>query len=224
MPFGDGKPDCDVVGIVEDMRQSDVTEAHTPEIFASSRQMPNRLARASMFVVARTAGDPEALIPSLRAIVREQDRMLVVDSIMTLNQRMMTSLARPRTYATLLGAFALCSLAIAGVGLFGVLSYGVAQRVREIGVRTALGAQPSDIIALVLRQGMLMAGAGIVVGLGTAVAAARLLSSFLYGVSAYDAASFVAVATVLAAVAAVACVVPARRAARLDPLTALRSS
>ncbi len=224
MPFGDGKPDCDVVGIVEDMRQSDVTEAHTPEIFASYRQMSNRLVRASMFVVARTTGDPETLIPSLRAAVREQDRMLVVDSIMTLDERMLTSLARPKTYATLLGAFALCALAIAGVGLFGVLSYGVAQRVREIGVRTALGAQPADIIALVLRHGMMMAGGGIVVGLGTALATARVLSSFLYGVTAYDAASFVAVAIVLAAVVALACIVPARRAARVDPLTALRSN
>lgn len=224
MPFGADKPDCDVVGIVEDMRQSDVTEARTPEIFASYRQMPNRLVRASMFVVARTTGDPETLIPSLRAAVREQDRMLVVDSIMTLDERMMTSLARPKTYATLLGAFALCALAIAGVGLFGVLSYGVAQRIREIGVRTALGAQPADVIALVLRQGMLMACAGIVVGLGIALAAARVLSSFLYGVNAYDAASFGVVTLVLAAVAALACVVPARRAARVDPLTALRSN
>jgi ABC-type antimicrobial peptide transport system permease subunit len=135
----------------------------------------------------------------------------------------MTSLSRPRTYATLLGAFALCALAIAGVGLFGVLSYGVAQRVREIGVRTALGANARDIVALVLRQGMLMAGAGLVAGFAASLAAARVLASFLYGVTIYDSVSFALVALVLSVVTAIACVVPARRAARVDPLTAIRS-
>ncbi len=224
MKFGDGKPDCDVVGVVDDMKQGDVTEAETPEVFMSYRQMPSRLATFPAIVEMRTEGDPTAMIPTLRTAVREQDRTLVVDSIMTLDERVMTSLARPRAYATLLAAFALGAVLIAGVGLFGVLSYGVAQRAREIGVRTALGAQSRDIVTLVLRQGLVMAAAGLVVGLGASLAAARVLSSFLYGVTAYDAASFLAVAFVLAAVVALACIVPARRAARVDPLTALRSN
>jgi putative ABC transport system permease protein len=223
MPFGDGKPDCDVVGVVEDMRQGDVTEAETPEIFTSYRQLSSRLSNAPMIVVARTTGDPEAMIPMLRAAVREQDRLLVVDSIMTLDERVMTSLSWPRTYAMLVGAFALSALVIAGVGLFGVLSYTVAQRSREIGVRTALGAQPRDIAALVLRQGMLMAGAGLAAGLAAAGAAVRVLSAFLYGVTTHDPLSFVIVPVVLGIVTAVACIVPARRAARVDPLAALRS-
>jgi putative ABC transport system permease protein len=185
--------------------------------------LSSRLSNAPMIVVARTTGDPEAMIPMLRAAVREQDRRLVVDSIMTLDERVMTSLSRPRTYAILVGAFALSALVIAGVGLFGVLSYTVAQRSREIGVRTALGAQPRDIAALVLRQGMLMAGAGLAAGLAAAGAAVRVLSAFLYGVTTHDPLSFVIVPVVLGIVTAVACIVPARRAARVDPLAALRS-
>ena len=181
MRFADDKPDCDVVGGVDDSRHGDVPLDQSPEIFASYRQMPSRLATFPAIVIVRTPGDPEAMISTLRSAVREQDRALVVDSIMTLDARVMTSLSRPRTYATLLGAFALCALAIAGVGLFGVLSYGVAQRVREIGVRTALGAQQGDIVRLVLRQGMLLAGTGVVAGLAAAAAAARCCRRFSTG-------------------------------------------
>ncbi len=223
MRFGEGKPDCDVVGVVEDMRQSDVTEPQSPEIFASYRQMPTRLMSAPTVIVVRAAGDPTALVPTLRAAVRERDPLLVVDSIMTMEERVMASLAKPRIHALLLSGFAVFALAIAGVGLFGVLSYSVAQRSREIGVRTALGARPRDIVTLVLRQALTIAGAGLVAGLAIASAAARLLSTFLYGVTAYDAASFVLVPLVLAVVTAAACLVPARRAARVDPLTVLRS-
>ena len=110
------------------------------------------------------------------------------------------------------------------VGLFGVLSYSVAQRSREIGVRTALAATPRHIVALVLRQGMVMAGAGVAAGLAVSAVSAKVLSAFLYGVTTHDALSFVAVPVVLGVVTAVACVVPARRAARVDPMTVLRSS
>lgn len=223
LSFGEGKPDCDVVGVVDDMRQADVTEPPTPELFASYRQMPARLTNAPLILAVRTIGDPAAAIPMLRAAVREQDRLLAVDSIMTLDERVTTSLSRPRTYAALLGGFAFGALAIAGVGLFGMLSYGVAQRSREIGVRTALGAQPRDIVALVLRQGIMMAGAGLAVGLAAAGIAVKVLSTFLYGVTTHDVVSFTGVPIVLGIVTAVACVVPARRAARVDPLAMLRS-
>lgn len=223
MPFGEGRPDCDVVGVVEDMRQSDVTEPQSPELFASYRQMPARLMNAPLVIVARAAGDPTALVPTLRAAVRERDPLLVVDSIMTMEERVVSSLAKPRIYALLLGGFAVFALAIAGVGLFGVLSYSVAQRSREIGVRTALGAQPRDIVALVLRQAVMVAGTGVIGGLAVAVAVVKSLSAFLYGVTTYDAVSFIVVPIVLILVTAAACVAPARRAARVDPLTVLRS-
>ncbi len=135
----------------------------------------------------------------------------------------MRALAKPRLYAVVLAAFACFAAAIAGAGLFGVLSYGVAQRSREIGVRTALGAQKRDIVGLVVRQAAGVAGSGLAAGLMLAAASVRALSAFLYGVSAYDAVTFVVVPIVLAGVALAACVVPAHRAASVDPLQVLRA-
>jgi putative ABC transport system permease protein len=132
-------------------------------------------------------------------------------------------LAKPRLYAVVLAWFGAFALLIAGVGLFGVLSFSVAQRTREIGVRSALGAQPLDIVRLVLRQALSIVSAGVLLGLAVAQAGVRLLSTFLYGISPHDALTLVAVPIVVLAAAAVACVVPARRAAKVDPLTALRA-
>ena len=137
---------------------------------------------------------------------------------------MRTSLARPRLYAIVLAAFGAFALLIAGVGLFGALSFSVAQRTHELGVRSALGAQVHDIVLLVLGQMIWIVGVGVSVGLSAALAGGRLLRAYLYGISPHDAVTFVAVPIVVAAVAAVACVLPARRAARLDPLAALRTS
>src|SRR5206468_25942 len=128
------------------------------------------------------------------------------------------SLARPRTYAVLLGGFAGFSLVIAAVGLFGALSYSVAQRSREIGVRAALGARPADIVRLVLRQALAIAAGGLAIGLWLAFVLTRYLSAFLYGVTTHDAATFVLVPLGLTLVAAIAAAVPARRAAGIDPL------
>ena len=167
-------------------------------------------------------GDPSALAPAVRAIVREQAPALVLDSVMTMEDRLMSSLSRPRAYALVLGGFAMFALAIAAVGLFGVLSYSVAQRSREIGVRTALGAQTMDIVALVLRSGMAITAAGLAGGLAAAALLVESLSKILYGVGPFDPATFVVVPVVLALAAALACVAPARRAARIDPIRALR--
>ena len=135
----------------------------------------------------------------------------------------MSSLSRPRAYALVLGGFAAFALAIAAVGLFGVLSYSVAQRSREIGVRTALGAQTVDVVALVLRSGMAITVAGLAAGLAVAGLLVTSLSKILYGVSPFDPLTFVVVPLVLAFAAALACVAPARRAARIDPIRALRA-
>jgi ABC-type antimicrobial peptide transport system permease subunit len=141
---------------------------------------------------------------------------------MTMRDRMSETLSKPRLYAVLLGVFAAFALAIAGVGLFGVLSYTVALRAREIGVRTALGARTHDIIGLVVRQAIAIAGAGLLVGLVASFWLTGALRTFLFGVTPHDLLSFSVVAGVLLGVSVLASVVPARRAARVDPVRVLR--
>jgi predicted lysophospholipase L1 biosynthesis ABC-type transport system permease subunit len=192
-------------------------------MFVSFKQIvPGSTSNFDPIVVVRTTADPTTYVPTLRNLVHEQAPALVLDSVMTMEDRVMTSLAKPRLYAVVLAWFAVFALLIAGVGLFGVLSFSVAQRTREIGVRSALGAQAHDIVALVLRQALWIVGAGVAIGVAVALAGVRVLSAFLYGISPHDALTFIAVPIVIVAVAAVACLVPARRAAKVDPLTALR--
>jgi putative ABC transport system permease protein len=223
MPFGEGRPDADVVGVVDDMRQADVTDTPAPELFASFKQMPSRLVTGTTIIVMRTTDDPMRHVDQLRTAVREQDPAVAIDSVMTMEERVTTSLAKPRLYATLLSGFAMAALAIAGVGLFGVLSYSVAQRSREIGVRTALGAQVSDIVSLILKHALAIVVAGVAIGLSAAYALTRYLSAFLYGINRGDVVSYLSVTTAVVVVVAIACIVPARRAARIDPLIALRT-
>jgi ABC-type antimicrobial peptide transport system permease subunit len=213
-----------VVGVVDDMRQ-DVDSPLQPEIFASSKQITTRSTNLSFdpILVIRTAADPTTYVSTLHRLVQEQAPSLALDSVMTMEDRVMTSLARPRLYAFVLSWFGVAALLIASVGLFGVLSFCVAQRTREIGVRSALGAQARDIVALVLRQTLRIVGIGLLFGMAAAEAGVRLLSAFLYGISPHDPLTFVAVPIVIVVVAAVACVVPARRAANVNPLIALRA-
>jgi predicted permease len=223
--FHDARADWEVVGVVDDMRQDSVEAPLQPELFASFAQMaPDGIRNLNFdpILVIRTATDPVSHVPALRALVREEAPAAALDSVMTMEDRVMTSLAKPRLYAVVLAGFAVFALLIAGVGLFGVLSYSVALRTREIGVRTALGAQARDIVWLVLRQAAVIAVIGIVVGLWTSFAASRYVSAFLYGVDPHDAVSFGAVSVLLVVVTVVACIVPARRAASVDPLQALR--
>lgn len=222
--FADEHADWEVVGVVDDMRQ-DVDSPLQPEIFASIKQITTGSTNLSFdpILVIRTAADPTTYVSTLHRLVQEQAPALALDSVMTMKDRVMTSLAKPRLYAVVLAWFGVFALLIAGVGLFGVLSFSVAQRTREIGVRCALGAQARDIVALVLRQALWIVGVGVAIGLAAALASVRLLSAFLYGISPRDALTFVAVPIVIVAVAAVACLVPARRAAKVDPLTALRA-
>jgi hypothetical protein len=222
--------DWEVVGVVEDMRQERIEGSAAssslgsgqPEIFTSYRQIGARIV-PDMMLVVRTDRDPVSLVPTVRALLREQAPEWVLDSMSTMQARLMASLAIPRLYALLLIAFAIFALAIAATGLFGVLSYVVAQRTREIGVRATLGAAPGDIVRLVLGQAGAIVGAGLVVGLTTAWLAAESLSKLVYGVSTRDLATFAAAPLIVLVIAAIACFVPARRAARIDPLRALRS-
>jgi hypothetical protein len=213
----------EVVGVVDDMRQDSVEAPRQPEIFAPFKQLDAGALRSfEPILVIRTAADPASYVQTLRRVVHDEAPALALDSVMTMEDRVMTSLARPRLYAVLLAGVGIAALLIAGVGVFGVMSFSVAQRTREIGVRSALGAQPRDIVALVVRQAVWIVVAGVAAGLGTALAGVKLLSAFLYGVSPYDALTFAAVPIVIAAVAAAACLVPARRAAHVDPLRAIK--
>jgi len=222
--FRDANADWEVVGVVDDMRQDSVDAPLQPEVFASFAQMAtDNLRNFDPIVVIRTAADPVSYVATLRAIVKNAEPSLALDSVMTMEDRVMTSLARPRLYAVVLAGFAVFALLIAGVGLFGVLSYSVALRTREIGVRVALGAQAGDIVWLVLRQAAAIAAVGIAVGLWTSVVASRYLSSFLYGVGADDATSLAAVSVLLLVVTVTTCIVPVRRAMRVDPLQALKA-
>ena len=222
--FPDDRADWEVVGVVDDIRPDSVDGPRQPEIFASFKQLaPGAVRNFDPILVVRTTADPGTHVSTLRSLVHEQAPALALDSVMTMEDRVMTSLAKPRLYAVVLAWFGAFALLIVGVGLCGVLSFSVAQRTRELGVRSALGAQALDIVVLVLGQALWIVGVGVAVGLAAALAGVRLLSAFLYGVSPHDALTFVTVPIVIVLVAVVACLVPARRAANVDPLTALRA-
>jgi hypothetical protein len=229
LSFIDGRPNgLEIVGVVDDMRQQGATDPPRPEIFNTYHQLPEGMSLKgnsipTPVIVARTSGDPAALAGTLRSIVREQNASVSLDSVMTMDERLLTSLARPRLYAVLLGAFAGFAMLVAAAGLFGALSYSVAQRTREIGVRAALGARPANIIGLVVRQGIAVTLVGVAAGLGAATALVRYIGTMLYGVTTHDPRSYVLVAVTLAVVAALASAVPALRAAKIDPLRAMRS-
>jgi putative ABC transport system permease protein len=210
-----------VAGVVDDVKQDAPDAAAQPEMFlAFAQARTNYLSQA--FVVLRTSDDPLAHVDSLRTALREEDPTLALDAVMTMDQRVGLSAARPRTYAMLLGGFAVFALIIAGAGLHGVLSYSVAQRSRELAVRTALGASRGAVIGVALKQVGVAVVAGLAGGVGVAMALSNNLSPFLYGVAATDWLSFGVAPAALLLVGIAACIVPARRVARTDPVQVLR--
>ena len=210
----------EVIGVIDDVRHRGVTDVAAPEIYRVFGQAD---AGSSLILAIKTTGSPSGYAQTLRALVRQHDAAIEIDAIAPMDTLLRTSLAQPRLYSVLAGALAGLALLVASVGLFGVLGYTVAQRTREIGIRTALGARPADIAVLVLRQGLAMAGGGLALGLVMSFVAAKSLAALLFGVSPYDPVSYLVVPLALLATSAVACVVPALRAARVDPLKALRA-
>ena len=218
--LGRGRAGGTVVGVVADTRDFGPGEATKPEIFLSHSQIPVTF----MSVAVRTASpNSEALLGAIRARLRDIDPNIPIYQARTIDQLMGESVAKPRFYMLLLGAFALCALVLAAIGIYGVMSNVVGQRTHEIGVRMALGARGSQVLREVVARGMRPAVVGLVAGLAGALALTSVLSKLLYGVSATDPVTFVGVAVVLATVALLANWVPARRAARVDPAIALRS-
>ena len=207
-----------IVGVVGDMRRTGFDRPVRPETFLPQSQNPSN----ALTVVARTAGEPANLSSTLRSEVWAIDRDQSVYDLKTMDQTLAEMSSQRRFNMLLLGVFAALALTLAAVGIYGVMSYSVAQRTHEIGIRMALGARGTDVLGMVVRRGMVLVTAGIGVGLIGAVALTRLMSSLLYGISATDPLTFVLIPIVLAVVALGACYVPARKATRVDPMIALR--
>jgi putative ABC transport system permease protein len=214
-----------IAGIVGDVRHRGLDRPARPEMFFPLAQFkhfsPTSQARA-LTVVVRTAIDPLALAPALRAALREQDAEVAAAQLRDMASVVSTSVADRRLTMLLMGGFGALALLVAAVGVYGVMAYHVVQRTREMGVRLALGASPDDVRALVVGQGMRLVGAGLAIGVAGAIAFSGALTRMLFAVEPRDAATLVAAPLVLGAVALVACLLPARRATRVDPAIALR--
>ncbi|MGH9162798.1 MAG: ADOP family duplicated permease [Vicinamibacteraceae bacterium] len=213
-----GPPEFEVVGVVGNVRHDGPHLPPEPYVFLSHRQEASFTAA----LVIRTAADPLAIAPAIRHQIRQVDPEQGISHVRTMETVVADSVARPRLQAVLLGAFGTLALVMACVGLYGLMSYSVAQRAREMGVRLALGAAPSSIRRLVVGEGLRLTAAGLLVGFVAALLLTRYLATLLYGVTPSDPAVFIAVGALLLTVAMTACYLPARRATRIDPAHVLR--
>jgi putative ABC transport system permease protein len=218
--FGCEKDLCrTIVGVVGNVKQESITADVTPEMYLPFSQMPTN----GMTLFLRTSGsNPAELARALRGEVLAIDRNQPIFNVKTLDQRVVETIAASRSLMFLFSGFALLAMVLAVVGVYGIISYSVSQRTREIGIRMALGARAADVLRMILRNGMTLVLAGIVIGVGGALALTRFLATLLFGVTPTDTLTFVVVSAVLIAVALIACLLPARRATRVDPLEALR--
>lgn len=210
-----------VVGVVADIKHISMREEPAPEMFVPFTQHP----WPSMLVAhlaLRTRTDPATMAQSVREAIRSVDPELPLAKVATLSALVDDSMAQPRFSMLLVASFGALAILLASIGLYGVISYSVAQRTREIGIRMALGAGRHEVFRMILGQGTKLAGLGIAIGVVAAFGAARMMTSFLYGVEADDPFTFAGVPLFLLAIALLACYIPARRAMRVDPMTALR--
>ena len=215
-----GKPPVrEIVGVVGDIHLVSLREAPKPQIYIPHQQF----GIGSMSIFVRTDVNPESIMLALRRSVADIDKDVPVYRTRTLADYMSGSIAQPRLNAMLVALFAVIALLLAAAGIFGVMSYSVAQRTQEIGIRMALGAQRYDVLRLIVVQGMRFVGIGLVLGIIGVLVCSRLLQSFLFGIGATDMRTMLVVILILAGVALVACLVPARRASRVDPVVALRT-
>jgi putative ABC transport system permease protein len=208
----------EIVGVVGDVRDDALESGANPTIYLPFDQTPGE----GIVITARTAAPPASVTSALRGVVRDLDPTLPVYQVQTMEQHLASSVSRQRFYATLLGVFALVALVLAAVGLYGVIAYAVGQRTHELGVRVALGATGDRIGRMVIGEGVILTAVGVIVGLAASLVGTRLIAKLLYNVKTSDPLTFVAVALLLGVVAACASYIPARRAARVDPLVAMR--
>jgi len=207
-----------IVGVVKDVPSFRIGEAVQPEIYWPYRQVP----RLATFLVIRTTSDPGGIAKPVRARLQELDPDLYISEFRTLSQRIERQLVRPRFSMLLLGIFAVSAMILAAIGIYGVISYSVANARREIGIRMALGADRGKILSTVVIRGLIPASVGVALGLFAALGLSRLLTTLIVGVDPTDPATFSTMAVLLLLVALIACYIPARRATRTDPMVVLR--
>ncbi|HEU0178019.1 MAG TPA: ABC transporter permease [Blastocatellia bacterium] len=214
------KPEREIIGVIKDTKYRDLKKQAPRTVYVPLAQPTATSAELTLHV--RTVGEPTNLVDAIRREVESLDKNLPVYNVRTFTDLVAQSIYQERLIATLSSFFGLLALLLASLGLYGVMAYSVARRTREIGIRLALGAQTSDVLKLVLRQGMGLALVGIGLGVVAALALTRVLGNLLYGVSPTDLLTFVSIPLTLTGVALLACYIPARRATKVDPLTALR--
>ncbi|MGH9703891.1 MAG: ABC transporter permease [Candidatus Acidiferrales bacterium] len=212
-----------IVGVVADVKNAGLDRPAGTELYLPYRQMgANGFGLANFSIVLRTNGDPAALSNSASSVIHQADPSLPIAGVRTMDDVLSVAESRPRFLTLLLSLFSTLALALAAVGIYGLMAYSVAQRMQEIGIRMALGAQARDVMRLILGSGMGLTMAGVLLGFVVALVLSRAMTSLLFGVKATDPLTFAAVALLLSTVALLACYVPARRATKIDPLIALR--
>jgi len=216
--FDEGGSWISIAGVIDDVKQLGQDSSAQPEVYFPYAQATH----PSMSIVVRTASNPSSLVAAMKSQIQGIDQDLPVADVSTMEQLLSQSVSGRRFNMLLLTVFAVAALVLAAVGIYGVMSYSVSQRTHEIGIRMALGAQTSEVLKLVVRHGMFLTLAGLAVGFVASLLLTQLMSSMLFGVTATDPITFAAVSVLLAGVALGACFVPARRAAKVDPMVALR--
>ena len=217
-PAGGPPQPWEIVGVIADVKLGDLASVAMPQIYVPLMQC----SLPAGIVAIRTRRNPVQLAPDLRDLIHNVDKAVAITDVSTMEQIAAASVSRPRVQSLTMGAFAVVGLILAALGIYGVMSYTVAQRTREMGIQLALGARPADLTKTVIRQGVIVAGVGLTIGLAGSLAFTRVIANRLYVVTATDPATYIAVCLLMFAVAMTATYIPARRAARVDPVVALR--
>jgi putative ABC transport system permease protein len=212
-----------IAGVVADVRQRSVIDPASAQIFVDQRQIPGPTGSSAVNVVVRGETDAATLIASVRPMVAQLDPQSFIDNIAPMDSLVSNTFARPRLYAQVLGLYSLVAIALVAVGIYGVIAFAVVQRTREIGIRMALGAQRAQVLRLIVRDSIVVAGAGLALGILGSVWSSRLFEGLLYGVTPLDRATYLTVATAFMLIASIAAFIPARRASAVDPVSALRA-